>query len=133
MVRNRFAHGNQAAKRRKNRGGGRPRREVAQAKRLQKEVERLAADLAKKYLEDHLEPILDAYIAAATGEKCGRFKRKFDPATCRHAVERFVGPAPRSVVLDMQETIETFFEQVQKMESEGEGKGIEQGRCEKAL
>ena len=98
---------------------------MAQAKRLHKEVERLAADLTRKYLEDHLRPIMDAYIAAATGEKCGRFKRKFDPATCRHAVERFIGPAPRSLVLDLQETVESFFDRVQNME---EGKTEEEDK-----
>ncbi len=117
-MRNRFSQGNQAAKKRRQRRGGRP-------SKLQAEVKRLAADLAKKYLESHMKPIMDAYISAASGEKCGRFKRKFDPPTCRHAVERFLGPAPRTFTLDLQDSIESFFSEVQAME---EGKTAEEGR-----
>ncbi len=90
--------------------GGRPTK-------FQQEIKRLAAELAKKYLEDHLKPVLDTYISLATGKPCGKARRKLDPATCRHAVERFIGPAPRSLILDLQETVESFFEQVEKMES----------------
>lgn len=120
----RFKKGQKNPKARENgKKGGRPTK-------LQQEVKRLAADAAKKYLEDHLKPIMDAYISAASGKRCGRFKRKFDPATCRHAMERFIGPAPRSLILDLQDSVESFFEQVEKMGSEEseEGKTEEEGK-----
>lgn len=118
----RFTKGNKLAGRRKNRRGGRPNRAEAQEKRLEAEVKRLAADLAKKYLEDHLKPILDTYISLASGSPSGKKRCKLDPATTRHYVERFVGPAPRSLVLDLQESVETFFEQIEKMSCKEEGK-----------
>lgn len=117
-MRNRFPQGNQAAKKRKHRRGGRPNKAQAEAKKLEAEVKRLAADLAKKYLEDHLKPILDTYISLATGSPSGKKRCKLDPATTRHYVERFVGPAPRSLILDLQDSVESFFEQVEKMGSE---------------
>ncbi len=104
-----FSKGNKAAKGGKRQGAGRP-------SRLAQEAQRLAADLVKKYLEDHLKPVLDAYVSSATGKPCGKVRCKLDPATTRHAVERFVGPAPRSLVLDLQDSIETFFEEIQNME-----------------
>ena len=97
-------------------GAGRPTK-------LQQGVKRLAADYVKKYIEDRLKPIVDAYISLASGEPCGRARRKLDPATCRHAIERFLGPAPRTVTLDLAETIESFFEKVQE-------EGGEQGKLE---
>lgn len=108
MMRNRFPQGNQAAKKRKARRGGRPTK-------LQQEIKRLATDMAKKYLEDHLKPILDTYISLATGSPSGKKRCKLDPATTRHTVERFIGPAPRSLILDLQDSVESFFEQVEKM------------------
>ena len=103
-----FESGNDLARKRRNRRGGRPTKAQAEAKRL-------ASDLAKKYLEDRLRPILDTYVALAMGGKSGRKKRRLDPATTRHYVERFIGPAPRSVILDLQESIETFFDEVEAM------------------
>lgn len=94
--------------------GGRPTKAKAEAKRLAADVKKLAADMAKKYLEDRLKPILDAYLSLATGQRVGHHRRKLDPATVRHAVERFIGPAPRSLVLDLQESVETFFDQIEK-------------------
>lgn len=96
--------------------GGRPTK-------LEQEVKRLAAEYAKKYIEDRLRPILDTYISLASGEPCGKARCKLDPATCRHAVERFIGPAPRSLILDLQDSVESFFEQVEKMGSEESEEG----------
>ena len=90
---------------RQNPPGGRPTKEQA-------ELNKLAADYVKKYIEDRLKPIVDAYISLASGEPCGRARRKLDPATCRHVIERFLGPAPRTLTLDLAETVEAFFEQV---------------------
>jgi len=76
-------------------------------------VQRLAFDMAREHLENAFLPIMECYIGLATGGKAGR-KLKLDAATCRHAVERALGQAPRTVTLDMQDSIETMFEKVLK-------------------
>ena len=103
---------------RQNPPGGRPTK-------AQTELKKLAADHVKRYIEDRLKPIIDAYISLATGQRMGNSRRKLDPATCRHAVERFVGPAPRTLTLDLQDTVESFFEKVQAMD---EGQGEDEGK-----
>lgn len=102
-----FPKGNKLAKLRKNIRGGRKTD-------AQKAVERVAADAAKKYLENQLKEGLDQYLAACGIKIKGRRIKKADYATLRHYVERFIGPAPRSLILDLQESVETFFEQVEK-------------------
>lgn len=110
-----FQKGNRAASGgKRNPAGGRPTKE-------KREVERLVAEMTKKYLENHLKPVLDTYISLASGEKVGKKHYKLDPATCRHFIERFLGPAPRTLHVDLQDSIESFFEKVM---SEG-GKGNE--------
>ena len=113
-----FERRNNLARKRRNRRGGRPTKAQAEQKRL-------SAELTRKHLEDRLRPVLDTYFSLATGDKAGNKRRKIDPATCRHYVERFIGPAPRSLIVDMQETIESFFEKVQAMD---EGQGEDEGK-----
>jgi len=96
--------------------GGRP-------SKVKLEARKLAADMIKKYIEDHLRPIADAYLSAADGNRHGNSRRKFDNATNRHVIERFLGPAPRTLTLDLQDTVESFFEKVMD-----EGGGEEQGK-----
>ncbi len=116
-----FQKGNKVGKGgKRNPPGGRPTK-------VQQEVNRLAADMVKKYIEDRLRPIMDTYISLASGEPCGRARRKLDPATCRHAVERFIGPAPRTLTLDLQDTVETFFDRVMEEAGEGEEENKERG------
>ncbi len=79
--------------------------------------------MLKKYIEDHLRPIADAYLSAADGNRHGNSRRRFDNATNRHVIERFLGPAPRTLTLDLAETVESFYEHVQK-------EGGEQGKLE---
>ncbi len=103
-----FPQGNKLYRRRKREGGGRPTN-------AQREMKRVAADTAKRYLEGRLKEALDQYLAAC-GIKIGKKRiKKADPATLRHYVERFIGPAPRSLILDLQDSVESFFEQVEKM------------------
>ena len=94
---------------------------------VKRKAKRLAAEFARKYVEDRLKPIMDAYISLATGQRVGNSRRKLDPATCRHAVERFLGPAPRTLHLDLQETVETFFDRVMEEAGEGEEENKERG------
>ncbi len=105
---------------RQNPPGGRPTK-------LQQEVKKLAADMVKKYIEDRLKPVVDAYLASATGKRHGDHRRKFDSATNRHVIERFLGPAPRTLTLDLQDTVESFFEKVMEEGGEGEEENKEQG------
>lgn len=107
-----FKKGNKAAKGgRRTPSGGRPSKEQVALKRL-------AAENTKKYIEGKLKTIVDAYISLATGQRCGNSRKKLDPATCRHAIERFLGPAPRTLTLDLAETVESFYEHVQKEDGE---------------
>lgn len=110
----RFTKGNQAAKRRKNRRGGRPTRKEA-------EIKKLAGDMVRNRLEESLGSIADCYVSQATGLRVGNFNCKLDPSTTRHAVDRFLSQAPRRVILDAQETVESFFAQVMKEGEEDEG------------
>ena len=103
----RFTKGNKAAKRRKHYRGGRPTRTQAQLKKL-------AGDMVKTRLEDSLGSIVDTYISLATGMPVGDKSCKLDPATTRHAIDRFIGQAPRSLVLDINDTVESFFDRVMK-------------------
>jgi hypothetical protein len=91
------------------------------------EARKLAVELAKKHLEQYLRAVLDTYAASATGETCGGKRRKYDSANLRHFVDRFVGPAPRTLNLDMQDTVESFFEHVMD-EEEGKSDGHKAGR-----
>lgn len=104
----RFEKGNKAAKgNRHHRGGGRPTNE-------QKEQERLEAEFARKRMEDHLKPVLDTYIALATGRPMKKGSRHLvDPATLRDYVAKFVPPAPKTLTLDLSETVEEFFDRIQ--------------------
>ncbi len=120
----RFVKGNRAAKRRNHRRGGRPTRTHAQLKKL-------GADMVKKRLEDGLGSIVDTYISLATGMHVGDKQCKLDPATTRHAIDRFIGQAPRSLILDLPDTVvESFFELVMK-EGEKEEQGKTDGQKEK--
>ena len=114
-----FQKGHKLAKGgKRNPSGGRPTK-------AQTELKKLAADHVKRYIEDRLKPIMDAYISLATGQRMGNSRRSLDPATCRHAVERFVGPAPRTLTLDLADTVESFFEHVME-----EGQKEEQGKTD---
>jgi peptide subunit release factor 1 (eRF1) len=118
----RFTKGNEAEKRRKHRRGGRPTRTQAQLKKL-------AADMVKKRLEDGMGSIVDTYISLATGMPVGDKSCRLDPATTRHAIDRFVSQAPRSLTLDLHDTVESFFGHVMEegqKEERGKGDGQEE-------
>ncbi len=92
---------------------------------VERKAKRLATEFARRYVEDRLRPIMDAYISLACGQRSGNSRRKLDPATCRHAVERFIGPAPRTINLDLQDTVESFFEHVMMEEDTHENRDEE--------
>ena len=71
-----FEKGNQAAKRRKKRAGGRPTKE-------QQEVKKAAAEIAREFIETHVQKFLDSYLRLSTG-------KFIDPATVRHAIDKIL-------------------------------------------
>jgi len=81
--------------------------------------------MVKKRVEDGLGSIVDTYISLATGMHVGDKRCKLDPATTRHAIDKFLGAAPRNLVLDIHETIESFYAQII-----GEGEKKEQGKTD---
>lgn len=108
-----FAKGydpNRARGGRRNPPGGRPTKEHQEAKKL-------AAELARSYLEKHLKPVLDTYLASAIGKKIGAAKCKIDPATTRHYVDRFVPPA-RASTMNLGKSIEDILEEIECDEAE---------------
>lgn len=112
--------------RRKNQGGSRPnsgrpefveavRRGVEQA--AQAVAIPLAAATVSKYLESALGGITDTYILAAGGtlpyKSRGRLQKvPYSEVTNRHAIDRFVPPAPRKIDLGLAETAEDFIAKV---------------------
>ena len=103
--------------------GGRPSKAKAEAKRL-------AAELARKYLEKLLKPVLDTYLTLATGMPIGKQRRKLDPATTRHCVDRFIPPAPKTISLDLSESAESFYEKImQEDEAARNQRALDDGRA----
>lgn len=102
---------------------GRPRKQEAEFKRI-------GAEFARKYIEDQLRPVLDAYLALGIGKKTGKRRRVLDPATTRHIVERFVPPAPKTVSLDLTESAESFYEKIMaEDESARNQRALDDGRA----
>ena len=64
---------------RRNPPGGRP-------SRIQKEIREAVQEIVRKYIEDHIKPILRAYGRLASGKNA-------DPATVRHFIDRLIPPA----------------------------------------
>jgi len=71
-----FEKGNQAAKRRKRRAGGRPTKE-------HQEIKKAAAEIAREFIETHVQKFLDSHLRLSTG-------KFIDPATVRHAIDKIL-------------------------------------------
>lgn len=78
-----FQPGHKLAKGGARPGAGRPKKKDI-------EIRKAAAELAREFIEQHAEPVLNAYLGLATGEKVGRRKFKIDPATTRHVVDKLL-------------------------------------------
>lgn len=91
----------------KKRGRGRP-------SKLERAAERLAQEKMADYLLSKARPVLDTYIALALGKSEGKKKRKLDPATVRHFIERFIPPATKTIHLMNDRTIEDFYDLLEK-------------------
>ena len=94
-----FPKGNNLAKGGKRPGAGRPTREVAEAKKQ-------AGDILRNYLELNLKLLAEAYLKHALE----------DPATTRHAIDRFLPPAKTEIEAAPRHNviIETFDPNVER-------------------
>ena len=87
-----FQKGNKAAKGgRRNPPGGRPTKE-------QQEIKKEAAQIAKEFIETHVQGFLDSYLDLGTGKVIERLDKDgnvvklvmLDPATVRHAIDKIL-------------------------------------------
>ena len=71
----------------------------------------------RRALEDYLGPVFEKYWEAATGRPfpgSGHNPEdiKFDAATNRHYIERFVAAAAKTITVNKDNSVESFFEKV---------------------
>jgi hypothetical protein len=87
-----FDKGNKAAKGgRRNPPGGRPTKE-------QQEIKKQAAEVAREFIETHVQKFLDSYLDLAAGKVIERLDKDgnvvklvmLDPATVRHAIDKIL-------------------------------------------
>ena len=72
----------------------------------------LAEEKAKEFIGQFLQPILETYIALAGG---GKMKGvKVDPATVRHAIDKFVKDPPRETPGAGELTVEDLMEELER-------------------
>jgi hypothetical protein len=97
-----FEKGNKLAKGgRRNPPGGRPTKQA-------QEIKKLAAEISRDYIEKHIGPIMETYVALAAGKVVERktedgqkiFELKVDPQTTRDAVNKFLPPAKQEIGID---------------------------------
>ena len=82
-------HPNQGGKRIP--AGGRPTK-------VQQEIKKEAAQIAREFIEDHVQDFLDSYLSLGTGKVIERLDKDgkvvklimLDPATVRHAIDKLV-------------------------------------------
>ena len=87
----RFEPGNKLAKGGKRKGAGRPPKYAPL-------IQQTASEIARAFIEQHVTPVLDTYLALAAGQVVERpttnGKKKFalsvDPATTRHYVDKIL-------------------------------------------
>jgi hypothetical protein len=87
-----FQKGNKLAKGgKRNPPGGRPTKE-------QQEIKKAAAQIAKEFIETHVQKFLDSYLDLAAGKVIERLDKDgnvvelvmLDPATVRHAIDKIL-------------------------------------------
>lgn len=112
-----FKKGHKLSKGGSRPNSGRPKWQESLDRKAREMAIPLAAGMAAKELEKCLGGILDTYVLAAGGElpfpTRGRPKKvPYDPTTNRHAIDRFVPPAPRKIDLGLADTFEDFADKV---------------------
>lgn len=89
--------GNKYAKGGKREGAGRPNRGDAKAKKS-------AAEIARAYIEKHIDPVLKTYRKQAEGWVATRYSKSgvryeefcFDAATTRHYIDKVLPPVTKT-------------------------------------
>ena len=93
-----FEKGNTLAKGGKRPGAGRPKKGVA-------EVKKAAAEIAREYIEKHVRPIIETYVALAAGKVVERRtpegKKEFvldvNPRVTIDAMDKLLPPAKQEI------------------------------------
>src|SRR5882672_4566818 len=89
-----FKKGNKLGRHgRQNPAGGRPTK-------IQAEIKKAATEIAREFIEDHVQDFLDSYLDLGKGKVIERLDKKgnvvqlvmLDPATVRHAIDNFTPP-----------------------------------------
>jgi len=89
-----FKKGNKLGRHgRQNPPGGRPTK-------IQAEIKKAATEIAREFIEDHVQDFLDSYLDLGKGKVIERLDKKgnvvqlvmLDPATVRHAIDKFIPP-----------------------------------------
>jgi hypothetical protein len=97
-----FQKGNKYGKHgRQNPPGGRPTK-------TQQEIKKAAKEIAQEYIETHIKPIMDTYLALAAGKvverKTSKGKKQFvlevDPSTTRDAVGKLLPAAKQTIAIE---------------------------------
>jgi hypothetical protein len=86
-----FQYGDKFAKGGKRPGAGRPTKE-------QQEIKKQAAEVAREFIETHVQKFLDSYLDLAAGKVIERLDKDgkvvklvmIDPATVRHAIDKIL-------------------------------------------
>jgi hypothetical protein len=86
-----FQQGHKFAKGGKRPGAGRPTKE-------QQEIKKQAAEVAREFIETHVQKFLDSYLDLAAGKVIERLDKDgnvvklvmLDPATVRHAIDKIL-------------------------------------------
>ncbi len=99
------------------RGQGGKRDGAGRPSKRKKEIRKEAAEIARKYLEAHIKPVLAAYGQLAAGKRV-RYKDVKtgeivhlqvdpDPSTTRHYIDKLVPPKEK-VDIDLSGSVEIF-------------------------
>jgi hypothetical protein len=86
-----FQKGHKLAKGGKREGAGRPTK-------IQAEIKKAATEIAREFIEEHIQGFLDSYLDLGTGKVIERLDKEgnvvklvmLDPATVRHAIDKLV-------------------------------------------
>ncbi len=87
-----FKKGNKHGRHGKQPGAGRPTK-------LQQEVKKLVAEMARAYIEEHIKPVLESYFKLTQGREIKHYDRDgkldyteeiIDGSTVRHWIDKFL-------------------------------------------
>ena len=94
----------------KRKGAGRPTKQ-------QQEVKKLAAEMARAYIEEHIKPVLESYFKLTQGRIVSHYNRDghleyteeiIDAATVRHWIDKFVPAARQEIDIQTHGSVNIF-------------------------